>query len=580
MCSLCGSLQSCPCFQAVPQSWRSRFKVLRPEFRLWLSCVLLSVCSSTLMSAATPLVLKGIVDKGLLKHNLGMFFLYAAASFLVAIGLKLATWLQAHMQVRLENRMFVSDLRGCLQAFYASPVRLTQEEGAGFYLSRIFDETSTAATQVSKISVTWSASLCSFLVSLTIAFYLSVSGTVLLLLIVPALSILARRVMSSSATLGNTMLDDRANLRDDMAKSLQAHRTVRTFGLAELVIGKTLTGAQQILAKQVKLLGISKRYEVCSGVLMTAGESIVFGVGAYQVVRGHLSIGGFLAFMGVFWNLLNAGGSLLGQLPELSVLLSQMDRVLTFPQRLGAAARAANLKTTEISRLHYGDNTLLELREAEIASGKAARLAPMNMALRRGERVLVRGENGAGKTTLLNTLSGYIPLSAGERSAAAAVEVSVMSNPFHFASGSLSFHVLKQSFSAEKAARFALAVERLGLSEKEDLDIGIALSAGERQKAQILVTLFKDADVYFFDEPLAHLDGDSKEDVMELILSMTKDKALMMIIHGDPKYDRAFEKKIHLSSCTDRAHGGQTRLETERDEDWNVPVMAIAESVS
>ena len=57
---------------------------------------------------------------------------------------------------------------------------------------------------------------------------------------------------------------------------------------------------------------------------------------------------------------------------------------------------------------------LLVVTAAGASYGKVAALRGVSISIRPGEIVAILGANGAGKTTLLNTISGILPLTAGE----------------------------------------------------------------------------------------------------------------------------------------------------------------------
>ena len=59
----------------------------------------------------------------------------------------------------------------------------------------------------------------------------------------------------------------------------------------------------------------------------------------------------------------------------------------------------------------------------------------------------------------------------------------------------------------------------------------LSLSGGERQKAEIIFCLLKNADCYYFDEPFSSLDKKSKETLRKYIDDLRKEKAVVLINH-------------------------------------------------
>ena len=83
----------------------------------------------------------------------------------------------------------------------------------------------------------------------------------------------------------------------------------------------------------------------------------------------------------------------------------------------------------------------------------------------------------------------------------------------------------------------------MGLSEELDQEV-TELSAGQRKRLEVLMGLLKPADLYIFDEPLAGIDVESKEVVMQTLFRETQGKTLLVIMHGDEQYQRHFDRVV------------------------------------
>ncbi|MDO6386322.1 MULTISPECIES: ABC transporter ATP-binding protein [Uliginosibacterium] len=60
------------------------------------------------------------------------------------------------------------------------------------------------------------------------------------------------------------------------------------------------------------------------------------------------------------------------------------------------------------------DNTILELKDVQIAYGQIQAVKGIDFHVSTGELVCLIGANGAGKTTTLNAISGTLPIKSGE----------------------------------------------------------------------------------------------------------------------------------------------------------------------
>ena len=69
------------------------------------------------------------------------------------------------------------------------------------------------------------------------------------------------------------------------------------------------------------------------------------------------------------------------------------------------------------------------------------------------------------------------------------------------------------------------------LISKEFSDSGLVLSGGEKQKLAIARALCSSAEIFVFDEASSALDPISEHDINSLILSLAKDKTVILISH-------------------------------------------------
>jgi len=146
-------------------------------------------------------------------------------------------------------------------------------------------------------------------------------------------------------------------------------------------------------------------------------------------------------------------------------------------------------------------------------------------------------------------IAGFLEPSAGVIRTPTLERMSAMLAPFHFAPGSLKDNVGYDSLSREQVGVFDRLVRSLGLESRVDADALSELSEGEKKKCQVVMTLLKDADVYLVDEPLANIDVDSRDAVMHALLTHTRGKMLIAIMHGDEKYHQLFDRVVALKGA-------------------------------
>jgi predicted ABC-type transport system involved in lysophospholipase L1 biosynthesis ATPase subunit len=175
-------------------------------------------------------------------------------------------------------------------------------------------------------------------------------------------------------------------------------------------------------------------------------------------------------------------------------------------------------------------------------------LRGVDLDIRAGESVSVRGESGSGKSTILNLLAGLDGPDSGSvlwagspdtGSARRAIFLGMVFQAFYlvpeldaFANVLLARRILSVPDAAARArARDLLA--RVGLGARLS-HLPSQLSGGERQRVALARAIMNSPKLILADEPTGNLDEKSGEGVIELLLSLCADTgtSLVLVTHN------------------------------------------------
>ena len=165
----------------------------------------------------------------------------------------------------------------------------------------------------------------------------------------------------------------------------------------------------------------------------------------------------------------------------------------------------------------------------------------------KGDKISIMGESGQGKTTILNVLSGIYPLNSGnilidnQEVKDRKLDVVYISQEVDLFDLSIRDNItLGKDISEEKILSL---FEDAGLMEwyknlnngLEEIvgEKGVKLSAGQRQRLNLIRGILIDKDVYFFDEPTSNLDKESEEKIVSMIDKYLNDKTYIIVTHRD-----------------------------------------------
>ena len=176
----------------------------------------------------------------------------------------------------------------------------------------------------------------------------------------------------------------------------------------------------------------------------------------------------------------------------------------------------------------------------------------INLNVRKGEIHALLGENGAGKSTLMNILSGLLEPTSGEiyvngkkediDSPEKANQLGIGMVHQHFMLVD-KFTVAENIMLGKEKHRYGFMDEKGAekdvkkLSERYGLTVDPSariedISVGMQQRAEILKTLFRGADMLIFDEPTGVLTPQEIDELMGIMKKLTDEgKSIILITH-------------------------------------------------
>ena len=177
---------------------------------------------------------------------------------------------------------------------------------------------------------------------------------------------------------------------------------------------------------------------------------------------------------------------------------------------------------------------MIELKNVCYAYGKEIALRYINLNIQKGESVIIQGPNGCGKSTLIKLLNGII---------------FPMEGSYTYQGHEITEKTLKDSRFVEE--EIAFGPTQMGLSENEIRQrtgdclklFGIEklrerppyhLSGGEKRKVSLACILSMNPEVLILDEPLAGLDENTQEMLIDFLKKFhAAGKTLIIITHNN-----------------------------------------------
>jgi ABC-type polar amino acid transport system ATPase subunit len=210
-----------------------------------------------------------------------------------------------------------------------------------------------------------------------------------------------------------------------------------------------------------------------------------------------------------------------------------------------------------------GAGRLVELVAVRKSFGDNLVLDGIDLAVDRGEVIVIAGPSGSGKSTLLRCINGLEEVDAGEvrfdgqsiTRAGRAInrlraEIGMVFQQFNlFAHKTVMENVTLapiqvKGLSREEAhERGRALLERVGLSPKADALPG-DLSGGQQQRVAIARALAMEPKLMLFDEPTSALDPEMIREVLDVMRDLARDGMTMAVVTHEMGFAREVGDRI------------------------------------
>lgn len=198
-------------------------------------------------------------------------------------------------------------------------------------------------------------------------------------------------------------------------------------------------------------------------------------------------------------------------------------------------------------------DTIIEIKDANIFQNESLVLSGVNLSVEKGEFIYLIGKVGSGKSSLVKTINAELPLKEGTGTVAGfdlvkikrkqipllRRKLGIVFQDFQLLSDRSVYDnllfVLKATGWKNKAEikqRISDVLEKVGLQYK-DYKLPHQLSGGEQQRVVIARALLNDPEIILADEPTGNLDPETSDDIMKLLLEISKSgRAVIMATHN------------------------------------------------
>ena len=536
--------------QAREVSLRRIGRLFAP-YRWQMGIVTAIIVASSIVSVASPFLLRAVIDNALPNRNLRLLALLVAAMIAVA-GITAAfgviqTWISTkvgqHVMHGLRTSVFAHLQRQSIAFFTRTRTgevqsRITNDIGG---MESVVTSTATSiaanlttavATAVAMVALSWRLSLIS-------------------LIVMPPAVYLTRRVARMRRAITTEQQRELANLNVAIEEGLSINgvQLAKTMNTGPSLVRRFTDSSARLIDLELRSQ-LAGRWRMASlTIVFAAIPAIIYLAAGLPVTAGVMTIGTLIAFTTLqnslfrpVTGLLSTGVSVISSL----ALFARIFEYLDLPVDIDEPASPVDFDPAAIS-----GHVVLEQVSFTYPGADREAVSGVNLDVPAGSTLALVGETGSGKTTLASLISRLYDPTGGSvridgidirdmRLADLAAIVGVVSQETYLLHTTVREnlrYVKPEATDAEieDAARAAQIHDLIaGLPDGYDTMVGSRghrFSGGEKQRIAIARTLLRDPRVLVLDEATSALDTDTERAVQKAFDALSRGRTTITIAH-------------------------------------------------
>lgn len=544
-------------------------RVLRyaAPYRTTLIVFLAAVIVDAIVSSVSPLLLRGVIDKGILGHNTRLVIALSLATAALALFDAALSLYTRRISAKVGEGL-IFDMRSRVYAHVQTmPIAFFSRTQTGALISRLNSDVIGAQQAFTDLFSNVVGNIILVSIILGTMFVLSWQITLIALLLLPMFLLPARFIGRKLGSLFQRGMELNAEMNMVMTErfNVSGAMLVKLFGRPadELAFFNDRAG-------QVRDIGIyqatyQRFFFVALSLIASLATAFAYGFGGVQVLHGALAIGTVVALTAYLTRLY-------GPLTQLSninidfisamVSFERLFEVLDLTPMIVEAPEAVVLPSGPVAlqfehvNFEYPSAHEVSLASLEVVANlettaKTAVLHDISFEVAPGTMTALVGPSGAGKTTISLLVSRLYDVTAGAvringinvRDAtfqSLQDTVGVVSQDSHLFHTTIRANLLlAKPFATDaeirqalEAAHISALVDSLPLGVETVVgERGYRLSGGEKQRVALARMMLKAPPLVVLDEATAHLDNESEALVQQALEETMASRTSLVIAH-------------------------------------------------
>jgi ATP-binding cassette subfamily B protein len=530
--------------------------------------LLVSIFVAALLALVPPLLFRLIVDKAIPQADKNRIVTLTIILVVAALADAVLQIVQRWYSARIGEGL-IYDLRVALfDKVQHMPIAFFTRTQTGALISRLNNDVVGAQQAVTGTLGSVVSNVLVLVTTLIAMLALEWRLTLLALVVLPAFIIPARKVGVRLQDISREQMGLNAQMNTQMTErfNVAGAMLVKLFGRHTDEVGAFSGRAGRVRDIGIISAMYGRVFFVALGLVGALGAVAIYGIGAFMVVSGGITIGTLVA-MAAFvqriyqplTGLTNARLEVMTALVSFERVFEVLDAPVSITDKPGAVDIVGAKGAVQFDHVgfRYPDGASVSIASLEAggimqgADPDVDVLVDVSLTIEPGETIAIVGSSGAGKTTLANLIArmydatrGTVKLDGHDVRDVTGISlrsaIGVVSQDPHMFHESIKANLLY----AQPGATDAQLVEACKSAYIHDTiaslpdgydtvvgERGYRLSGGEKQRLAIARLLLKNPAVMILDEATSHLDNESEVLVQRALEAASTNRTAIVIAH-------------------------------------------------
>lgn len=525
---------------------RRLMRYLRP-YRLSLILAVICIVFVTLTSLITPwLIGKGLIDKVIGEKNISLLNLIALAFIALVIVKGAFSYLQTYLTSFLGYKIVVDMRNQIFQHLQRLSLSFYKRRRTGEIMSRLINDTNVVQNVLIESVMRLILNIFLVIGVLIFIFYIDWSLSLFVLIILPLLIFILGKLGSRIKKFSNlvqTKIADISSIIQEVVGGIEVIKSFVTEKKETQRFRIQNTESFRLNMKRIRFVAI---LPPLMEILTTIGLAAILWYGGLKVIKGELTIGGLVAFLGyvaLAVNPLNRIGRDYSQYQQALACAERMFEILDTEPEIRESPRA--IEMPRIKGYIQFKNVFFSYDDKEVV------LKDINLDLRPGEKVALVGQSGVGKTTLVSLIPRFYDPTSGSividgydirsvKLASLRRQIGIVSQETFLFNGTIGDNIAygksevtnEEIVAAAKKANahnFIMALEK-GYATPVG-ERGVNLSGGQKQRIAIARAILRDPCILILDEATSAVDAEAEALIQEALKKLMEERTTIVIAH-------------------------------------------------